>query len=119
MEQLSLKAFLDRISSGNYLEGLLQEMDSILKELDFREKEFTNKFREAERLFRPEYYSKCRDPKCSCRILIQEFNQLEALYLKVQQEKRKWNALKIRVDEHITNVKRSEPKAEPDSTIPP
>ena len=55
MERLSLKAFLDRISSGNYLEGLLQEMDSILKELDFREKEFTIKFREAERLFRPEY----------------------------------------------------------------
>ena len=119
MEQLSLKAFLDRISSGNYLEELLQEMDSILKELDSREKEFTNKFQEAELLFKPEYSAKCRDPKCPCRILIREFNQLEVLYLKVQQEKRKWNALKIRVDEHITNVKRSEPKAEPDSTIPP
>ena len=117
MEQNSFREFLHAISSGSYLEQLIQEMDSILKDLDVKEIEFMDRFRKAEETFLTEYSANCRDQNCICRDLTTEFRTLRILYSRVQEGKQRWISLKNRVDEYIGATKNSELTSEPDSTV--
>ena len=117
MERSSLREFLFTMSSGSYLEQLIQEMDSILKDLDDKEAQFMERFRNAEASFLTEYTTNCRDPNCICRDLTAEFSTLRILYSRVQTAKRRWSALKNRVDEYINTARNSQSSLEPDSTV--